>query len=376
MGVPRTKRNWALWRARMLTDHNFKTIGARYGIGSARARQIFEKCCRRMRAALRQPGDIDLFREIPEEFAEAVRGMEIIFDLNGDIYTLTRKGQRRYIHDTCRFSDKRRHMRDRELKRLQCIAATSTGDAQRISNEESTDHAPRSIYPFSDHPVHGPGGSGRPSPVTATIEKGVPPMPKIKLNAKSFRQYLATHGTSTASDMAEYFGCSTSHIHHVGRQLRKNGYVEVEKFPAISKLYDGSEFVSHRIFGYRLPTPSKTTQPIDSKLTIEKAYASGELPAPTPPPALTPPATADAIIAAMRSLPANELALLAELGITPPPPKDWAEEFFYDMLTVMLGSKDLADKYRREKTHAKVGMWQDTVNFVRERAQPIEKTDD
>jgi hypothetical protein len=72
------KRNWDIWRERVLEGTTYVKLGKAYGISTGRARDIFQDRSRKMESAL-NPGINVQWDNVPDEIREATLGVKFVF---------------------------------------------------------------------------------------------------------------------------------------------------------------------------------------------------------------------------------------------------------------------------------------------------------
>lgn len=73
-----TKRNWAIWRERILEGTTYTRLGKDYGISHGRAGDIVQDRSHKVRSAL-NPGINVQWENVPDEIREATLGVEFVF---------------------------------------------------------------------------------------------------------------------------------------------------------------------------------------------------------------------------------------------------------------------------------------------------------
>ena len=72
------KRNWALWRERVLEGTTYAQLGKNYGVSTGRAREIVRSRSWKLESAL-NPGINVQWDNVPDEIREATLGVEFVF---------------------------------------------------------------------------------------------------------------------------------------------------------------------------------------------------------------------------------------------------------------------------------------------------------
>ena len=73
-----TKRNWDVWRERILEGTTYAKLGKAYGVSTGRAGDIIQGRSHKVRAAL-NPGINVQWENVPDEIREATLGVEFVF---------------------------------------------------------------------------------------------------------------------------------------------------------------------------------------------------------------------------------------------------------------------------------------------------------
>jgi len=72
------KRNWDVWRERVLEGTTYAKLGKAYGVSTGRARDIFRDRSWKVKSAL-NPGINVQWDNVPDEIREATLGVEFVF---------------------------------------------------------------------------------------------------------------------------------------------------------------------------------------------------------------------------------------------------------------------------------------------------------